>query len=684
MALTAILFFAALTATDVSVPLVQQNPQPNQPTPFATTVRVRADDRNIVVTFDCTDPAPSRIAVHTMQRDGDMSGDDSVAIVLDTFGDGRTAYYFRVNAAGARADGLIADRELSLDWDGVWSAQVERTPTGWTARLVIPASTLRFQTGTSWRFNAERYVARGRQTLRWSGISLDASLADLGRAGELTGIEQLRQGRGISTTMNGVARDDVAYGPRSSSITGKPGIDAGYNVTPQLGGVVTVNTDFAETEVDSRQINLSRFPLFFPEKRTFFLEGSNHFNFGLGLSGDFIPFYSRRIGLIDGQTVPLDAGLKFLGKEGRWGVDILGAQTGDSPLSQSANLFAGRVTFDAGAHLRLGAIATNGDPGGVQSNHLGGADATWSTTTFRGDKNLLAGGWVAQSGGDGSAGDHRGWGVTLQYPNDLWNLGASISQFGDALDPSLGFLERPGTRKVSWSSQWQPRPADQEHSRVRQYLYEAYYWKYEMPDGRTQTWDGWITPFGADFRNGTHFEVNYTPGFERFDTPFEIANGVVLPAGAYRFDRAQAHLSSPADRSVRVTAGASGGQLYDGHLNEDRLGVNWTSGAGRLYLEADAVADYGHMREGTFVDRVLQFRSVAAFTPDLVVSSYWQYDTDSRQVGLNNRVRWSITPYADLFVVWNRGWNHPLEEGAAVFTPASNQFVVKLRWTSRR
>lgn len=675
---------AALAATDVSVPLVQQNPQPNQPTPYATTVRVRADDRNIVVTFDCTDPDPSRIAVHTMQRDGDMTGDDSVAIVLDTFGDGRSAYYFRVNAAGARADGLIAGRDLSLDWDGVWSARVERNPRGWSARIEIPASTLRFQTSAPWRFNAERYVARDRQTLRWSGITLDASLADLGRAGELTGIDQLQQGRGVSTTLNGVARNDVAYAPRSSSLTGKPGIDAGYNVTPQLGGVVTLNTDFAETEVDARQINLSRFPLFFPEKRTFFLEGSNHFNFGLGLSGDFIPFYSRRIGLVGGQTVPLDAGLKFLGQEGKWGIDVLGARTGDSPVSQGADLFAGRVTFDAGAHLRVGAIATAGDPDGVHSNRLGGFDATWSTTTFRGDKNLLAGGWVAESSGDGAAGDHRGWGAELQYPNDRWNLAASVNQFGDALDPSLGFLERPGTRKWAWASQWQPRPSNPETSYVRQYLFEAYYWTYHTPDGRVQTWDGWITPFGADFRNGTHFEVNYTPGYERLDEPFEISPGVVVPAGAYRFDRGEAHFTSPTDRSVRVTAGASAGQLYDGHLNEDRLGVNWTSRAGRLSLEGDAIEDFGHLREGTFVGRVLQFRATAAFTPDLIVSSYWQYDTDSREVGLNNRVRWSITPYADLFVVWNRGWNHPLEEGASVFTPSSNQFVVKLRWTSRR
>ena len=664
---------AILTANDQPAALTQQNPDPGKPTLFATTVRVRADDRNIEFVFECVDPDPSRIAVHTMLRDGDMSGDDTVAIVLDTFGDGRSAYYFRVNAAGARADGLVAERDLSLDWDGVWKARVNRTLHGWTARMIIPAATLHFQTAVAWRFNAERFVARERQTLRWSGISRDASLTDLGRAGELSGLERLRQGRGASATVNAVARHDATYNPHDSSLTGKPGIDAGYNITPQLGGAVTVNTDFAETEVDTRQINLTRFPLFFPEKRAFFLEGSNHFNFGLGISTEFIPFYSRRIGLVDGQTVPLNAGLKFVGEQGRWGIDVLDADTGP------ANLFAGRVTFAPTAHLRVGAIATNGDPDGAHDNHLGGLDATWSTTSFLGDKNLLAGAWVAESGGDHLTGDHRGWGAAIQYPNDLWSLGLTINQFGDELNPALGFLERPGTRKIRWAAQFQPRGS--EGSGVRQFLYETFFTKYDTPDGRTQTWAGWLTPFGADLRNGTHVEVNYAPEFERLDAPFEIASGVVVPAGGYRFDRYSALISSPADRPFRFDASASAGTFYDGHLLEIENGVNWTNRSGRLHLETALVEDFGRLREGAFVQRVMQLRSAFAFTPDLVLSSYWQYDTDSRQVGVNNRLRWSFTPFADLFVVWNRGWNHPLSEWS--FAPASNQLVVKVRWTTR-
>jgi len=670
---TLLFALATLAANHDPVTLTQQNPHPGDATPYATTLQVRADDRALVFLFDCIDPDPSRIAVHTMQRDDDMSGDDSVAIVLDTFGDGRTAYFFRVNAAGARADGLIADRNVSLDWDGIWSARTERTSRGWTARIEIPASTLRFQTGAPWRINAERFVARDRQTLRWSGISLDASLADLARAGELTGIDALRQGHGVSTTVNAVARDDAQFDPHHSSLAGKPGLDAAYNVTPQLGGAVTINTDFSDTEVDARQINLTRFPLFFPEKRSFFLEGANHFNFGLGLGTDFIPFYSRRIGLADGQPVPLDAGVKFLGDQGRWGVDVLDAR------SDGANLFAGRVTFDVDPHLRLGAIGTS-----APSNRLGALDATWQTSTFQGDKNLLAGAWTAESAGDAVEGNHRGWGATIEYPNDLWNLAASISQFGDALDPALGFLPRPGTRKFHWTSQFMPRPADDAHAPVRQFLYEAFFSKIDTLDGRTQTWAGWLTPFGADLRNGAHIEVNYSPEYERLDEPFEIADGVVLPVGSYRFDRFSTAFISPPDRAFRYNLSGSVGTFYDGRLTEVGNGVNWTSGGGRLHLETNLLEDFAHLREGNFVQRLLQMHAAVAFTPDLVVSSYWQYDTDSRQVGINNRVRWSLSPWTDLFVVWNRGWNHPLGDGPGTFAPASNQFVVKLRWTARR
>ncbi|HMC83635.1 MAG TPA: DUF5916 domain-containing protein, partial [Candidatus Polarisedimenticolia bacterium] len=382
--------------------LVQQSPRPGEPTPYRTEVRLLTDEDHLYLGITCTDPEPERIAIHTMQRDGDFSGDDSLAFVIDPFGDRKNGYLFRINAVAARQDGLISGSlEPSLDWDGIWDARVARTASGWTAEIALPSRTLRFNPRLSaWGFNVERFVARDRTTLRWSGTTLDSSLADLRRAGSLEGLGELKQGLGLSVAPYGLARSSRDFELDRSSLVGQAGMDVTYNLTPGLAAVLTVNPDFAETEVDTRQINLTRFPLFFPEKRPFFLEGSELFEFGLDLETDFIPFFSRRVGLFEENLVPIDAGVKFLGRAGRWSVAALDAVTRDVPSSPGTNLFAGRVTFDVDEHLRLGAIATDGDPDGVHENSLGGLDAVWKTSTLFGDKNFAAGGWGARSGGD--------------------------------------------------------------------------------------------------------------------------------------------------------------------------------------------------------------------------------------------------------------------------------------------
>jgi hypothetical protein len=312
--------------------LTQQNPRPGEPTPYHTEVRLLSDGRNFYLGFRCEDPDPRKIAIHTLKRDGNMSGDDAVSVVLDTYRDQRTGFLFRVNAGGARLDGLLdGSNEISTDWDGIWNARVRRDDKGWTLEMEIPAQTLHFTPGRpEWGMEIQRYIARDRLTLRWSGTTLDSSLADLRRAGILTGMEDLHQGRGTSFAPFGLGKMETDFQNDQRVWKGSGGFDASYSLTPGLVGVLTVNTDFAETEVDERQINLTRFPLFYPEKRTFFLEGSNQFTFGSGAENNFLAFYSRRVGLYSGQVSPIDAGLKFIGRAGRWGIAALDVQTRDS------------------------------------------------------------------------------------------------------------------------------------------------------------------------------------------------------------------------------------------------------------------------------------------------------------------------------------------------------------------
>ncbi|MEN8162897.1 MAG: DUF5916 domain-containing protein, partial [Acidobacteriota bacterium] len=382
--------------------LEQQDPHPGEPSAFQTEVRILVDRHALYVAFVCFDPEPTKMAVHTMQRDGNFYGDDTVAVVLDTTGDGRRGYLFRVNAAGARLDGLVAGPEsFSAEWDGIWDARTRRTPDGWTVEMRIPAQTLRFTWGLDrWGFNVERFIARERMTLRWSSPTLDSRLVDLQRAGVLAGAGNLRQGLGLSISPFGLMRSERNLVADETAFDSDIGGDITWNVTRDLTSYLTINTDFAETEVDTRQINLTRFPLFFPEKRSFFLEGSDLFEFGLGTNHEFIPFFSRRIGLFEGAQVPILAGVKVLGRTGPWSVGLLDTVMDETDGTDKTNLFAGRVTYDVNEHLTIGTIVTDGDPEGAQDNTLVGLDAVWRTSTFLGDKNFSVGGWAASSRGD--------------------------------------------------------------------------------------------------------------------------------------------------------------------------------------------------------------------------------------------------------------------------------------------
>src|SRR3954464_10312059 len=389
--------------------LTQQAAKPGQPTPYVTEVKVIVTSDRIYFGFACKDSDPRRIAIHTMQRDGDMTGDDTVSIVLDTYGDRRTGYFFQINAAGTRVDGLISTVDtVSLDWDGIWDARTARISGGWSAEIVIPSRTLSFTPGLNgWGLNLERFVPRERLWLRWASPTLDSFLYDLSRAGRLSGVGEVQQGKGLEITPYTIGKTKQFYGAGSSRPwQGAVGGEVIWKITPQLVTVFTANTDFAETEVDTRQINLTRFPLFFPEKRSFFLEGANQYDFGLGLSGQdspvFIPFFSRNVGLLDGAQIPIDAGVKLNGRVGKWNLGILDVQTREtvvpdqvmqdlglpSAVVPGTNLFAGRVSYDFNENLRVGTILTHGDPEARRNNTLAGIDAVWRTSKFLGNKNL--------------------------------------------------------------------------------------------------------------------------------------------------------------------------------------------------------------------------------------------------------------------------------------------------------
>lgn len=684
-----------------SFTLTQQAPKPGQPTPYVTEVRVLATSDAIYFGFDCHDPKPDSVAIHTMRRDGDQSGDDTVSIVLDTYGDRRTGYFFQINAVGARVDGLIDNpQSASLDWDGIWDARTARTADGWSAEIVIPSRTLDFTRGLNeWGLNIERFIPRnGRTWLRWSSPTLDSFLYDLSRAGVLSGMGELEQGKGIELIPYATGKSARFYGASPRSWQASEGVDVTWKITPQLVSVFTVNTDFAETEADARQINLTRFPLFFPEKRSFFLEGANQYTFGLGLGQQFVPFFSRNIGLLDGAQIPLDGGVKLNGRAGKWEIAFLDVQTREtsvplqvvqdlglpSPVIPGTNLLASRVSYDFNENLRVGTIFTRGDPEALRQSTLGGIDAVWRTSRFHGDKNLLVGGWTATTQGDVPPGDKLGWGFKVDYPNDLMACQINMNQYGEGFQPLLGFLPRPGTRQTDVGCAYQPRPSKDGPFRwIRQEFFENEYTRVTDPQGILESWEYFMAPINVRLESGDRFEFNWDPHGETLLVPFEVAPGVIIPVGDYTFTRWRVEAQTSGHRPLQFGTTTWFGQFFNGHLTQQENYLKWTSRKGRIQLELDTQNDFAHMPAGNFVQRLWQVQAAYAWNPNLVLTSFIQYDTESRNLGTNTRLRWTIKPGNDLFIVWNHGWERLITRPGLSLVPQTDLIAVKLRWTFR-
>ena len=660
--------------------LTQVAPSPNQPSPYKTKVHLLLDAHALVIGVECTDPRPSAIRAPTLTRDGDMGGNDSITVVLDTFSDKKTGYETVVNAIGTIQDGLInGGGEVDKSWDGDWTAAAQKNDHGWTCEMRIPLSTLRFKQGSdTWGFNIERNVARDNTRLRWTAISLDYSLNEMSRAGIISGLSKLSKQPPLAFTPYVLAEDADDVSKNHNTLIGRQGLDVSYAITSDLSAIATFNTDFAEAEVDEQQVQLDRFPLFFPEKRRFFLEGSNQFVFGQNLGHYFVPFYSRRIGLFNGSQVPLDEGLKVIGKAEKFNIGALITRMGNAVGADSTTLAASRVSYDFNEHAQLGAIVTNGSPDGTTKNRLFGVDALWHTTEFQKDKTASVGAWYAKTDGDVPAGRRDGWGASLSYPNDLWDIEAGHDEFGDALDPALGFIQRPGEKRSYLSLDYQPRP---KHGNIRQWFFQIEPREWKDLRGRVISSRWFLAPINYVTNEGDHYEIDVIPSYEFVSESFEITDGVNIPVGGYPFTRYLLQLEASESRVLAPSEFLEWGRFFDGNLVQWTQQLSWSMNR-RTRLRISAEDDYGDMPSGRFHIQTFEPRLDYAIRDNETLSALSQYDSEGKTLGFNVRYRRTIGLGHDVFIIWNRNWQG-LGSNLRRFQPVFNGVSIKLTNTFR-
>src|SRR6266576_1736565 len=618
----------AWTTADSIAGLTQVEPNEGVAPSMRTVVRVIATADAIVIGVRADDPEPSRIVSFARQRDAVLDTEDHIKIVLDTYLDGRSGYVFAVNPNGSRYDALVTNQGggENSSWDAIWEAATSRTPTGWSAEILIPLKSLLFRPGlTQWGLNVQRRIQRLQETDRWASANHDLSVTQTSRAGLLTNIPLFGLGAGLSvrpSVTGGGERDSATAVVRNTS-------HASLDIT-QRGGAnslasLTVNTDFAETEVDARRVNLSRFPLFFPEKRTFFLEGADIFDFGPGLTSDLdvLPFFSRRIGLLAGQQVPIDYGAKVNGRIGGTNFGALVVRTRDvDTLSTTSTMAVVRVKQNVLAESSVGFIATAGDPLERRNSWLVGPDFTYGTSHFRGDKNFLVGLWgLAMGRADLGNGDRTAAGLKIDYPNDLWDSYLRYKRIGDAFDPSLGFVPRPGVHIATLGVNWQPRP---KHPigplRIRQCFWENELNYVAGLTGGWQSYEYFMAPINCRLESGDRFELNFVPTGERLLAPFEIADGVTVPAGAYHFNRFRLEGGLAAKRRFSAQATWWFGEFYDGRLDRYELTSAWRPSP-LLIAELTGEHDVGRMPEGDFTQDLVGIRLRLNVSPDLQLTT---------------------------------------------------------------
>ena len=623
------------------------------------------------------DSNPAAISARQLVQGKTLRFDDAIEFLLDPFETHRTGYWFQLNPNGIRRDGVYeSPTEINRDWDGIWFAQAKINEFGWTAEIAIPFKTLNFNANKSrWGFTIARTIARKKEEIAWS--SFDRAI-NPGSAGYLDCISGIHQGRGLDIVPSVAVKQSNDFIAGSESGAVDPSLDAYYKVTPSLTAALTLNTDFSATEVDDRQVNLTRFSLFLPEKRQFFNQDLDIFTFG-GLEENGRPFFSRRIGLSNsGEPVDIIVGAKLSGRIGRWNVGVLDVlQDATADVSQS-NVFVGRASANILQESSVGFIYTNGNPTADLENQLFGVDFRYRNTSLIPGNTVQAVAWYQRSDTEGVSADEEAFGWRVEFPNsERWfgELGQWVIE--ENFNPASGFVNRADIvgNKGELGYTFTPNGRF-----FRNVTFKTIYENIDDTDGALESREFVLEPFSVETQFGDFFEIRLKQIDEVLVDDFEISPGIIIGTGAYTFNRVQFVLQSALERRFAVNIDIDIGEFYDGDLLKVGGDLNWRPNK-HLFLQLGYELNDVELPQGSFITRLYRVRM------DLAISAKWswlnvlQYDNVTDTAGYNSRLRFNPQAGREMFLVLNRQFDiDPLSRDA---TSTTSDIVLKFRYTFR-
>jgi len=684
---------AAWATAQVIDTFVQQEPQEGQPASDRTEVRVLYDEGHLFIGIRAF--ASLAVSATEMRRDADrLFDEDNFQVILDTFHDSRNGYMFVTTPLGAKLEQQIFDEgegggrggtaNINRNWDGVWDAAAKIVSDGWTAEIEIPFSTVRFvpSDAQAWGVNFQRHIRRKNETVLWSPIPKAYTLTRVSMAGEMQGLSGISRGLDLRLKpflVGGVHDVQTSRNSRATDPIRDIGLDARYGLTAGLNMDVTINTDFAQVEVDEQQVNLTRFGLFYPEKRDFFLENSNFFTMGTGSAFTSTQvqtdlFFSRRIGLSDsGTPIPIEGGVRVAGKSGRNNIGVLDIQTDDFFTRPGENFFVGRYSRDILKRSRVGAVFINKDSvGGAHFNRTMGVDANLAPSA-----NMQIQSYIAKTETPGKAGNDMAMFGRIAYRDPNWNLYLNYLDVQENFNAEAGFVQRTGIRTTKGHFSPTPRPTK---GNVK--LFEPMYvLTYTTDQDNRLIYRQHHAMLGTTLRDDTFINVFYQNTLDVLDVPFRIRPDVTIPVGAYSMNEWYFTVNTSPGRRLYERVTVSPVQFYGG----TRLNLAAAAGiraSSRLSAEMQYNRNDVKMPWGDFLVNLSTVRVDYTFTPRMTIRSLTQYSDSTHEISNNVRFNFIYRPGSDIYVVYNDLSQTGLP--ADIFGRKDRQFVLKATYLLQR